>query len=83
MTQDMVLGALVPKLAFLWWFYPSISDTIAWKRKPPLCIPSAQQVARLRSGFERVRFNDEEHRGNICSNWDWIFGDAVRILDAD
>jgi hypothetical protein len=27
--------------------YPSISDTIAWKRKPPLCHP-ARSVAQWR-----------------------------------
>jgi hypothetical protein len=36
-----------------------------------------------RNATEWVRFNDEEHRCNICSNWDWIFGDPVGTLDAD
>src|SRR3984885_7907926 len=34
-------------------------------------------------GFLHGKFNDEEHRGNICSNCDWIFADPVGTLDAD
>jgi hypothetical protein len=44
------------ELSFLRWFYPSISDNAAWKRKPPLCHPERSRatvcfVKRVRVGL--------------------------------
>jgi hypothetical protein len=33
------------QISFLRSIYPSISDTIAWKRKPPLCHPERTQIS--------------------------------------
>jgi rubredoxin len=36
-----------------------------------------------RNETEWVRFDNEEHRGYICSNCDWIFGAPVGAYNAD
>jgi hypothetical protein len=40
------LQHILVQISFLRWFYPSISDNMAWKRKPPLCHPDPDFLPR-------------------------------------